>query len=103
LSVGRLDHLWRGQAGIPGDTRLAAGAARAILPADEESDAVTATTALKDPDAGVQRAALWAYGAGDRSGVEDLVARVLGSERHRDVIALARGARAKPKTMWWTC
>lgn len=84
------------------DARMASAAALAFLPGDPESDERLARAALQDPDAGVRRAALWAYGASDRPGQPELLHRVLEGERHRDVIALARSALAESEPVWWT-
>lgn len=84
------------------DARMASAASLAFLPGDPETDDLLAQTALWDPDAGVRRAALWAYGAAARPEVESLLARVLERERHRDVMALARAALAQPTEVWWT-
>lgn len=84
------------------DARMASAAALAFLPGDPETDDALAQVALQDPDAGVRRAALWAYGAAARPAVESLLADVLNGERHRDVIQLARAALADLASVWWT-
>jgi hypothetical protein len=84
------------------DARMASAAALAFLPGDSASDELLAQAALQDTDAGVRRAALWAYGAAARPGLHTLVQRVLDGERHRDVLALARSALAEPEPVWWT-
>jgi hypothetical protein len=84
------------------DARMASAAALAFLPGDAETDERLARTVVEDPDAGVRRAALWAYGAAARPGLQELLQRVLEFEGHRDVIALARSALAESKPVWWT-
>lgn len=84
------------------DARMASAAALGFLPGDSETDACLARTVLEDSDAGVRRAALWAYGAGARPGLQALLERVVEDEKHRDVVALARGALADGDSVWWT-
>lgn len=84
------------------DARMASAAALAFLAGEPETDAALTRTTMQDPDAGVRRAALWAYGAACRPGLDALLERVLEHETHRDVVALARAALADPKAVWWT-
>jgi chorismate-pyruvate lyase len=84
------------------DGRMASAAALAFLPGDPETDDCLAQIALHDADAGVRRAALWAYGAAARPGVESLIERVLDAERHPEVVTLARSAQSNIAGVWWT-
>lgn len=84
------------------DARMASAAALAFLEGDPDTDASLARAAMQDPDPGVRRSALWAFGAAARPGLDTLLERVLAHESHRDVVALARGALADPASVWWT-
>lgn len=57
---------------------------------------------MEDPDAGVRKAALWAYGAAARPGLAALLDRVTRDEANRDVLSLARLALDYPDSAWWT-
>lgn len=84
------------------DVRLASAAALGFLPGDHESDLMLAQRALEDPDAGVRKAALWAYGAAARPHLTTLLDRIMREESNRDVLALARLALDHHDTVWWT-
>jgi hypothetical protein len=94
--------------------RMASAAALAFLLPDEASEAALVEAVRSDPDAGVRRAALWAYGAAsstdDRTGprvqtdetLKELLEQVRDTEEHPDVRALAVAAQACPRSAWWT-
>lgn len=84
------------------DVRLASAAALGFLSGDPETDTMLAQVALEDPDAGVRKAALWAYGAAAYPGVSVLLDRLTREETNRDVLTLARLALGQPESAWWT-
>lgn len=84
------------------DVRLASAAALGFLSGDQETDSMLEQRVMEDPDAGVRKAALWAYGAAARPDLAALLGRVTRDEANRDVLALARMALDHPDTAWWT-
>lgn len=84
------------------DVRLASAAALGFLNSDQETDSMLEQRVMEDPDAGVRKAALWAYGAAARPGLAALLDRVTRAESNRDILTLARQALDHPASAWWT-